>query len=121
MKWDKEIERWTNPEQATAAALKYARKAAEISDNADIHWFVRCLELGKQYAEAVKLLVLLKSGKDKTAGVQLDGVINNLEEHIHNNFTIEKTDILGGDPGCWMETISAIKQLAQTAIKELKE
>lgn len=111
MNWDKELERWTGRGLATASAFAYARKAAGISDNEDIHWFARCLEIGRQYAEAVKLLIILKSGKDKTAPARLDVLIGNLEAHLRDNFTIEKTDILGGDPGCWLETIAEIKKL----------
>ena len=103
---------WTDRERATALALKYARQAAGISDNEDIHWFAKCLKVGLQYAEAVKLLFLLKSGKDKTAGARLGRVINDLEAHIRSNFKFKKTDILGGDPGCWLETIARIRQLS---------
>lgn len=112
MNWENEFEHWAGREQATALAFAYARKAAAISDNEDIRWFAKCLEVGGQYAEAVKLLILLKSGKDKTAGVRLDRAINDLEAHILKNFVIEKTDILGGDPGCWLETIAVIRQLS---------
>lgn len=111
---------WANREQATVLALKYARKAVKISDNEDIHWFVKCLEVGKQFSKAVKLLCLLKSGKNKTAGARLLRVINGLEEHIRKNHVIEKTDILGGEPGCWMETIAEIRRLAESFI-ELRE
>jgi hypothetical protein len=38
--------------------------------------------------------------------------MNDLEEHLRKTFVIEKTDILGGDPGCWWETIAGIKQLS---------
>ena len=108
---------WADRELSTALALKYARRAARISDNEDIHWFVKCLEVGRQYAEAVKLLVILKSGKDKIAGVRLGRVINDLEKHIRKNFAMKKTDILGGDPGCWRETIAEIKRLSKSLIK----
>jgi len=115
MNWDKELERWADRRQATVSALEYARKAAAISDNEDIRWFVRCLDVGGQYAEAVKLLVLFKSGKDKTARVRLDGIINDLEEYLCKNFIIKRTDILGGDPGCWLDTLSEIRKLARAA------
>ena len=104
---------WTDRERATALALKYARQAAGISDNEDIHWFAKCLKVGLQYAKAVKLLFLLKSGKDETASVRLGRVINDLEAHIRKNFVMKKTDILGGDPGCWLETIAEIRQLSK--------
>ncbi|MFH0797477.1 MAG: glycoside hydrolase family 20 zincin-like fold domain-containing protein [Candidatus Omnitrophota bacterium] len=121
MNWEKEFKQWTGRAQATALALKYARKAAGISDNEDIHWFASCLEVGKQYAEALKLLVLLKSGKDKAAGARLDRVISDLEAYIRKNLVIEKTDILGGDPGCWLETIAEIKQLSKSFMKLQKK
>jgi|GEM_PF-1281917 len=111
---------WADRERATALALKYARKAAKISDNEDIHWFVKCLEVGQQYAEVVKLFVILKSYKDKTAGVRLERAINGLETHIRNNFRLEKTDILGGDPGCWLDTIAGIKQLVESFVQQQK-
>ena len=109
---------WAGRELATASALKYARQAAGISDNEDIHWFARCLEVGQKYAEAVKLLARLKSGHDITVGARLEKVINDLEAHIRNNYVIKKTDVLGGDPGCWLETITRIKQLAESFAKK---
>ena len=109
---------WNSREQATVLALEYARKAADISDNEGIHWFAKCLEVGRQYAGVVKLLVLLKSGKDKTASVRLNQAINDLEAHIRNNFILEKTDILGGDPGCWLETIAGMRQLLGSLVKK---
>jgi hypothetical protein len=108
---------WSDREQATSLALKYAHRASMISDNEDIRWFVKCLEIGKQYAEAVKLLVILKSGKDKDAGVRLRRLIKDLEAYILKNIEINKTDILGGDPGCWEETITEIKLLSKTLME----
>jgi hypothetical protein len=105
---------WENREQATVMALKYARKAAKNSDNEDVRWFVKCLEIGMQFSKAVKLLCLLKSGRNKTGGVRLAQAIDDLEEHLRENNTIEKTDILGGDPGCWQETAEEIKRLAES-------
>lgn len=109
--------KWTDRELATASALEYARRAAGISDDEDIHWLAGCLEIGKRYAEAVRLLVLLKSGRDKNAGLRLGRVIKDLEAHIRRNFIMEKTDILGGDPGCWLETIAEMKRLAKESRK----
>jgi len=116
--WGEELEHWTGREQATILALESARQAAGISDDEDIRWFARCLEVGRQFAEAVKLLVLLKSGRDKTARARLDRVVNDLEAHIRKNFKLEKTDVLGGDPGCWLETIAQIRPLAESLVKK---
>ncbi len=111
---------WIDRERATWSALKLARQAAHVSANEDIHWFVKCLEVGRQFAVAVKLLVLLKSAKDQTAAVRLERVIKDVKARIRRNHPIRKTDILGGDPGCWLETIEEIERLTQALIERQK-
>ena len=118
MNWGEELKRWTGREQATALAMEYARQAAAVADDEDIRWFARCLEVGRQFSEAMQWLVLLRSGQDETAGARLGRAVNDLESHIRRNFVIERTDVLGGDPGCWLETIAGIKQLSSESLSE---
>ncbi|MDD5707312.1 MAG: glycoside hydrolase family 20 zincin-like fold domain-containing protein [Kiritimatiellae bacterium] len=118
--WDQQIEQWTDRGLATASALKCARRAEMISDDEDIHWFASCLEVGGQFAEAIRRLLLLLSGRDKTAGVKLARAIQGLRTHIRQNHDMRKADILGGDPGCWLETIERIEHLAESFMKPQK-
>ena len=104
-------------ELATASALEQARQAAAISDDEDIHWFVKCLEVGKQFAGAVKWLAALKAGKDEAAGERLSLALKELEAYIGDKIALERTDILGGDPGCWLETITEMRKVSESLLE----
>ena len=113
------IDNFQDRKLATALALKLARKAAAISDHEDIHWFARCLEVGEQFAAAVSLLFQLKAG-DQAAGARLKRVGADLKAHIRHLGAGKKTDRLGGDPGCWLDTLADIERLGASFGKRPK-
>ncbi len=102
--------------RATALALKYARRAAAVSDDEEIGWFVRCLEVGERFAAAMDCLFQLRVG-EAAAEKRLKTVFVELKRHIRKHFPGPSTDALGGDPGCWLETIAQIEALAKEYAK----
>ena len=109
---------WDRRVAATAAALKHARRAAVISDDEDIHWFAHCLETGRRFAEAIRWLIVEESGRDPAADGRFEEAIDGLEKHIDAEFQMEPTDVLGGEPGCWMETIAEIRNLSERFLEQ---
>jgi hypothetical protein len=41
--------------------------------------------------------------------------LEDLETHIATSTRLEKTDVLGGDPGCWLESIATLRALCSSA------
>ena len=103
---------------ATEIALEYARRAARESDSEDILWFIKCLEVGKRFAGALDLLFRLKLGYDQEALPRLERRICELKAFIRSIGVLRRTDILGGEPGCWMETIAEIHRLGKLFTKK---
>ncbi len=106
------LNRWSNRVKATETALEYAQRALKVSKDEDIAWFVRCLEVGRRFAEVLRLLLMEKSGRDEENSRSLDQALVELGEYIGNSPATERTDILGGDPGCWMETVQVIRGIS---------
>ena len=104
---------WERRTQATVAALECAREASSVTEDEDVHWFARCLEVGRRFAEAIRWLVVAEAGRDPAAAARFQTTIDALEEHIRARFRMERTDVLGGDPGCWQETIAELRNLAE--------
>lgn len=102
--------------RATALALRFARRAAAVSDDEEIRWFVRCLEAGGRFAAAMDCLFRLRAG-EPAAGTRLKTVLADLKRHIRKHFPGPSTDALGGDPGCWLGTIAQIEELARGCAK----
>jgi len=110
--WEREIREYADRERATASALRHARRAACLSDSEDIRRFVRCLEIGGRFAQAVRLLLLLKSRRTHPGADRLRARLASLERSIRR-LPDRRTDILGGDPGCWMETLATMRNLSR--------
>jgi hypothetical protein len=49
--------------------------------------------------------------KDAATGLRLAGALSALGSQIKAFGRSEKTDPLGGDPGCWTETLAHLKSL----------
>jgi hypothetical protein len=106
---------------ASQIALGYARRAAMFSKCGDIRWFIKCLEVGKRFAGALDLLFRLKLGYDQSALLRLDRLLRELKAYIRTIGVMKRTDILGGEPGCWGETIAEIQKLGKLFAGQKRE
>lgn len=97
--------------QATRIALRHALKAAAATEDAEVHSFVKYLEVGGAFARSLDFLFRLKAGEAEAAAL-LKVEIRQLKGHIRKHFPGPSVDALGGDPGCWDEAIKQIEQLA---------
>lgn len=98
--------------QASLKALRLARRAAAVSDHEDIGWFVCCLEIGAQFADAMHTLFRIKAG-DATARKRLRTVAEGIKADVRTHAPGPFVDKLGGDPGCWLETLAEIERQAE--------
>ncbi len=107
--WQSVHEKWQRRLQATIKAIGHVSAAADASGDAELSWLVRCLEVGRGFSEALVLATSLKLRDDPTTRAQLAEALDALEAHIEREFTIISADILGGDPGCWLETVELLR------------
>lgn len=108
-RWEEEHVRWLRRQATTERALAHARRAATSSKDDDIQWFARCLEVGAGFSECMALSVELRVREDAATRAELAKALSELESRI-NAGGLVKTGPLGGDPGCWMETIANLRK-----------
>lgn len=110
--WEGLREHWAERLAATERALARVREAQDLCDDPDIAWFARCLEVGRRFAEAVLLAVELRLGEAPEARERLTAALDALEQHLRSSFPLQSVDLLGGDPGCWLETVRLLREAA---------
>mgnify|MGYP005844838081 CR=1 FL=1 len=111
MRWEDLHARWRQRMEATQEALRHARRAAALAEDEDVTWFARSLDVGSRFAEALIAAIEWRADPGELARSRLSQSLDRLESHLRSEFLLEKTDILGGDPGCWLETIGHLRQL----------
>jgi len=110
--WEELHGLWESRLQATSETLRHARLAQQAGDDPDIDWLVRCLQVGEGFARVVMLSMALRLEASPDATDRLREALDELEGHINSSFDLRPVDILGGDPGCWHDTIGALRELA---------
>ncbi|MGE5532100.1 MAG: glycoside hydrolase family 20 zincin-like fold domain-containing protein [Bacteroidota bacterium] len=104
-------ERFQRRSQSTAEALALAQQAIALTDDEDVHWFARSLEVGHGFAEILALAYEWKARDDDGSRQQALKRAQDLGAHLQANFTFVATDPLGGDPGCWQETVELLTKV----------
>jgi hypothetical protein len=110
--WEDVRDAWQRRVQATEEAIAHVSAAVESSDDPDIAWLLRCLKLGRRFAEALVLAATFRFTDDPDTSARLAATLDDLEAYITSEFSIVNTDILGGDPGCWLETVALLRETA---------
>jgi hypothetical protein len=113
--WNKEHARWVRRLAHTRQALAHAREAARSSDHEELRWFAQSLDVGTRFAEAMVDALQLRMQDDPAVRAHLVETLQDLEAHIATVTRLERTDILGGDPGCWLESIANLRELSSSA------
>jgi hypothetical protein len=103
--------RWVRRQATTERALVHARRAAQRTDHEDVRWFADCLALGTRFSECMALCLQFRMADDAGARARLAEKLAALESQIAAAGRLTKTDRLGGDPGCWLETVANLKKL----------
>jgi hypothetical protein len=80
-----------------------------------VRWFAQSLAVGSRFAEAMADALELRMQDDPAVRARLVKTLQDLEAHIATITRLEKTDILGGDPGCWLESIANLRELCSSA------
>jgi hypothetical protein len=109
--WKAEHAHWLRRLAHSREALVHARAAARLSDREDIRWFAQSLDIGTRFAEAMTDALQLRIKDDPAVRTHLAQTLRELESHIPTVTRMEKTDILGGDPGCWLESIGNLRKM----------
>ncbi|MEN6544756.1 MAG: glycoside hydrolase family 20 zincin-like fold domain-containing protein [Armatimonadia bacterium] len=99
-------ERWRLRAENTREALGYAQQAAALTDDEDVQWFARCLRVGLGFSEVLAMMYAQEPAE------KVIDRLTELETHLKGDFSFEPTDLLGGDPGCWLETLESLRDLA---------
>jgi len=112
--WEEVAADWEERVTNTAAALASAREAAGLSDDPDVHWFARSLEVGLRFAAVVRLLAQHRATGESAILTAVREALEGLREQLGQR-ELRSADLLGGDPGCWGETLAALAGLAAGA------
>lgn len=109
--WKERHAHWVRRKAVTDEALSHARRAAALTQDEDVHWFASCLALGSRFSECMALAIQMRLGNDAATRTRLADALSALESQITALGRNERTDPLGGDPGCWRETLARLKSL----------
>jgi hypothetical protein len=110
-RWQDLRDRWQRRLASTQEALAHAERAATLISDEDVAWFARCLDVGRRFSEVMLLAIELRIHSDEAARSRLAKALDDLESHLRSRFRFDKTDVLGGDPGCWLETIGHLREI----------
>jgi len=106
--WEDIACRWQRRVELTREAIEEAEAALRVCEDEGIRWLVRSLEVGLQFAE-----VVLMASRARAAGsaVAQDAYekLDELQRTLEQDFDLVNTDVLGGDPGCWLDTIGLLR------------
>lgn len=108
-RWEDLRDSWQWRLACTQEALGHAERAAKLTSDEDVTWFARCLGVGRRFNEVILLAIELRIQSDEAVRSRLAKALDDLESHVRAQFHFDKTDILGGDPGCWLETIGHLR------------
>ena len=108
--WQELRDRWVRRLASTQEALGHAERAARLTSDEDVAWFARCLDVGRRFSEVMLLAIELRIQSDEGARSRLAKALDEIESHVRTRFRFDKTDVLGGDPGCWLETIGHLRE-----------
>lgn len=109
--WKARYAHWLRRKAVTEEALFHARRAGALAEDEDVRWFASCLELGAGFSECMALAVSVRLGDDPAARARLKETLAALESKIAALGRGQRTDALGGDPGCWLETIEQLRKI----------
>jgi hypothetical protein len=110
-RWQDLRDRWQRRLASTQESLAHAERAATLISDEDVAWFARCLDVGRRFSEVMLLAIELRIHSDEAARSRLAKALDDLESHLRSRFRFDKTDVLGGDPGCWLETIGHLREI----------
>ncbi|MBI5684900.1 MAG: glycoside hydrolase family 20 zincin-like fold domain-containing protein [Verrucomicrobia bacterium] len=108
-RWEDLRNCWQRRLASTQEAITHAERAAKLNADEDVAWFARCLDVGRRFSEVMLLAIELRIQSDEGARSRLAKALDDLESHVRAQFHFVKTDVLGGDPGCWLETIGHLR------------
>lgn len=106
-------DRWRDRVQTTRDALDYVEQAAAVTADEDVHWFARSLQVGLGFAEVLSATYDWRVTGEETTHQEAVARLCALSEYLDNDFSLTPTDILGGDPGCWQETIDVLAKVLE--------
>ncbi|MCE5218491.1 glycoside hydrolase family 20 zincin-like fold domain-containing protein [bacterium] len=112
--WESLRELWQTRVQVTAEALEHAQKALQAREDPDLRWFVTCLGVGLRFARIVLAAVEVRCG-EANAGTVLTASLEELEAYLSALPLSGRADILGGDPGCWQETLELLREVTSAS------
>ena len=110
--WEQDAKGWRQRSDATASALALAREAARLSKDEDVHGFARGLEVGGLFAQVMAPLLRHRATSDGTALHEAREALRSLRDRLAE-IELRPTDILGGDPGCWAETMDVLAAIVE--------
>ncbi|NCO42370.1 MAG: hypothetical protein COZ06_29155 [Armatimonadetes bacterium CG_4_10_14_3_um_filter_66_18] len=109
--WEDLDGRWTRRLAATEEALRHVRAANKAREDPDLRWLAHCLEVGRRFAEAVVAAIRYRLAGSADTRCRLTRILDELEAYVAAQKR-QPVDLLGGDPGCWAETVALLRAAA---------
>jgi hypothetical protein len=112
--WEELSAQWEGRLEATREMLAHVNRARELRPgDEDLDWLATCLEVGVRFAEVVRLTARRKLEDSPALQASLQRALDELAGYLRTLGEFTPTDVLGGDPGCWGETLEHFRELAR--------
>lgn len=109
--WDALRDEWTLRLSQTEAMLEHVTAAARLAPgDDDIAWLRQCLAVGVGFAHVVHLSASRRAGDTDELREAANAALRALQALLEG-LDLRPTDLLGGDPGCWQETLDHLREL----------
>jgi hypothetical protein len=110
--WESVAADWHQRQTHTAQMLEQVQHArARRPADPDLAWLATCLDVGQRFAAVVSLSAQRRHADSAALRHAVQQALADLQGHIDSLPPRRPTDLLGGDPGCWQETLDHLRTL----------
>jgi hypothetical protein len=112
--WQSVAAEWQQRQTHTEQMLEHVQRARALRPgDPDLEWLAVCLEVGRRFAAVIRLSAQRRQADRAPLRAEVLAALDDLQAHLDGLATHQPTDFLGGDPGCWQETLTHLREVAK--------
>ena len=110
--WESVSSEWRQRQTYTEQMLEHVERARTLRPGEpDLVWLAVCLEVGRRFAAVVRLSAQRRAADSEPLRAEVEAALDDLQAHLESGPKLQPTDLLGGDPGCWQETLAHLREI----------
>lgn len=113
--WETLVADWEQRVSHTRGMLAEVREARQaLPADTDLAWLEECLEVGGRFGQVILLAAQRRVSDSGELRDQLAATLGDLRAYLAQRPRIQPTEPLGGDPGCWDDTLEHLWALSES-------